>query len=70
MRCLLQVLFVALFAATPLCAQDQPSTSTDQAAIVAFAQKAAVSSLNFRQGDRTSLTQARADFTDEGWKNL
>jgi hypothetical protein len=70
MRYLLQILFVALFTAIPLFAQDQPSSSTDQAATLAFAQKAAVSALNFRQGDSASLTQARPDFTDDGWKNF
>ena len=70
MRYFLHILFVGLFTAIPPFAQDQPSSSTDQAAIVALAQKGAVSALNFRQGDGASLTQARATFTDEGWKKF
>ena len=63
-------LFFTLLIASPLLAQDQPPAKTDQAAIVAFAQKAAVQSLNFHQGDAASLTQARPDFTDDGWKGF
>lgn len=63
-----RILFVALFAVIPLFAQDQPPAKTDQAAIVAFAQEAAVRALDFRQGDIGSLAHARADFTPEGWK--
>ena len=70
MRYLHFTLFLALLTANPLFTQDHPSAKTDQAAIVAFVQKAAVQSLNFRQGDAASLTQARADFTDEGWKGF
>lgn len=70
MRRLLITFFVALFTAVPLLAQDQPTSKADQAAIVAFAQKAAVQALNFNQGDIASLTHARTHFTDEGWKDF
>jgi hypothetical protein len=64
------MLFVAPFAGIPLFAQTQSPAKTDQAAIVAFAQKAAVRALDFRQGDIGSLTHACADFTPEGWKEF
>jgi hypothetical protein len=70
MRRHLIMLLVAAFTGIPLFAQSQPPVKTDQAAIVAFAQKAAVRALDFRQGDIASLTQARADFTPEGWKEF
>jgi hypothetical protein len=70
MRCHLMMLFVATFTGISLFAQTQPPAETDQAAIVAFAQKAAVRALDFRQGDIGSLTHARADFTPEGWKEF
>jgi hypothetical protein len=47
MRCHLIMLFVALFTGIPIFAQTQPPAKTDQAAIVAFAQKAAVRALDF-----------------------
>jgi hypothetical protein len=70
MRCHLIMLFVALFTGIPIFAQTQPPAKTDQAAIVAFAQKAAVRALDFRQGDIGSLTRARVDFTTEGWRDF
>jgi hypothetical protein len=67
MRCHLKVLVVVLFAGTPLFARTRLPVKADQAAIVAFAQRAAVQALDFRQGDIGSLTRTRADFTQEGW---
>jgi hypothetical protein len=64
------LLLVALLSKTPLFAQAPPPADSDQAAIVAFAQKAAVAALNFRQGDIESFMRARADFTDEGWRDF
>jgi hypothetical protein len=64
------MLFVALLAEIPLFAQAQPPANSDQAAVVAFAGKAAVRALNFRQGDIGSLTRAHADFTPDGWKDF
>ena len=64
------MLFIALCTGTSLLAQTQPPAGAGQAAIVAFAQEAAVQALNFRQGDIASLTRARADFTPEGWKDF
>ena len=70
MRRILIILFVALFIAVHLLAQDQSPAKVDQAAIVVSVQKAAVRAVNFRQGDIAGLTQVRADFTDEGWKDF
>ncbi len=70
MRCHLIMPSVALFAGILVFAQTEPPAQTDQAAIIAFAQKAAVRALNFRQGDIGSLTRARADFTPEEWKEF
>ena len=63
-------LFIVLFASIPFLGQSQAATDTDQAAIVAFAQKAAVRAVNFQEGDVESLKRARADFTAEGWKDF
>ncbi len=63
------ILFVALLA-VPVFSQEGPPGNTDQAAIVAFAEKAAVRALAFRQGDAGSLNRARADFTSEGWRDF
>jgi hypothetical protein len=70
MRCPPYTVFVVLFAAVLLYAQDLPLVKADQAATLAFAQKAAVQALNFRQGDAASLTQSRRDFTGDGWKDF
>jgi hypothetical protein len=48
MRCYLGMLIVALFAGIPIFAQTLPPAKADQAAIAAFAQKAAVRTLDFR----------------------
>ena len=42
----------------------------DRATIVAFAQKAAIAAVNFRQGDGIGFTHARVDFTPDGWKDF
>ncbi len=68
MRCRAVVFCVALFSVVFAFAQHQGTANEDRAAIVAFAQKAAVQALNFRQGDLESLTAARADFTPEAWQ--
>src|SRR5260370_6216852 len=54
----------------PLFSQTQPSAKTDQAAIVSFAQAAAVHALNFRQGDAGSMTHSHVDFTAQAWKDF
>jgi hypothetical protein len=64
MRYCLLTLFFALVIVVLLPAQ------TDQDAIVAFAQKAAVGALYFRQGDLAGLTRAQPDFTPEGWADF
>jgi hypothetical protein len=52
------VLLVALSGGTPVFAQTPA---------VAFAEEAAIRALDFHQGDLASLTDARHDFTPEGW---
>lgn len=59
----------ALIASAPSFAQSSPPAKSSQAATIAFAQKAALRALNFRQGDQQSLTAARADFTPDAWKD-
>lgn len=61
------VLLTVLALAIPPLFQSQ---SSDRATIIAFAQKAALQSVNFRQGDIASLARTRADFTPEGWKDF
>jgi hypothetical protein len=70
MRCRLLMLFAVLFAAGSLLAQTERPVKGDQAAVVAFAQKAAMRAVNFNQGDVAGLTQGRADFTPEAWKDV
>jgi hypothetical protein len=70
MRGHLTMLFIVLLVGIPFLRQSQAVTGTDQSAIVAFAQKAAVRAVNFHEGDAESLARARADFTPEGWKDF
>lgn len=65
MRSHLIVLCVAWAGFGPLLAQTAPTKP--QAAVVEFAQKAALRALNFNQGDADALKRARKDFTAEGW---
>jgi hypothetical protein len=68
MRSDLLSLFVACLTAAPLVAQNSAVARADEAAVVAFAQAAAMRALNFEQGDIAGLSRARPDFTAEGWK--
>jgi hypothetical protein len=61
---------LALCYGVPLSPQTSTAAKNDQAAIVAFAQAATIRALNFCQGDAASLTQSRADFTPQGWKDF
>ena len=61
-------LFVALVSSVPLFAEPLVQVQANEAAVVAFAQGAAVRALNFQQGDIAGFTHARADFTPDGWK--
>ena len=68
MRCDLLTLFVvALLTSAPLLAQTPVPAQANEAAIVAFAEEATIRALNFKQGDIGGLTNARPDFTPEGW---
>ena len=60
------ILLVAFSVTVPAFAQTPPANG-DQAATITFARDAAVRALEFHQGDLASLTDARADFTAEGW---
>jgi hypothetical protein len=66
MPCHLIALLAAFSSGAPVFAQT-PRAKADQAAIVALAQEAVVRALDFHQGDLASLTDARGDFTPEGW---
>jgi hypothetical protein len=70
MGCRLLMFFVGLLVGIPLFAQTPFQARADQAAMVDFAQKAAVRALDFRQGDIESLSHGRADFTPEGWTDF
>jgi len=54
---------------SPLLAQAGVPTK-DQAAVVKFAQSAAVRALDFEQGNLQSLLDARDDFTLDGWNDF
>jgi hypothetical protein len=70
MRCYVAVILVVLFMGDALVAQTAAASAEEQAGIVQFAQKAAVRSLTFNQGDIESLTGARDSFTPEGWREF
>ncbi len=61
---LLPLVFALLMVAPSLA---QSRTAESQAAVVNFAQKAALQALNFHQGDHQNLLRARADFTPDAW---
>ena len=60
----------AFFLGSSVVAQTEMPVKGDQAAIVAFAQKAALRAVNFDQGDIASLNHAGTDFTPEAWKDF
>lgn len=68
MRRHIAILFIGLLSAFSAFAQNQGTVNGDQAAIIAFAQNAAMRALNFRQGNLESLTAVRSDFTPEAWQ--
>jgi hypothetical protein len=59
----------AILADAPVAVRGQAGDA-DQAAIAAFAQKAAVRAVNFEEGDAAGFARARADFTEGGWKDF
>ena len=54
----------------PLSAQAPGSEAPGQSATVAFAERAAVRSLGFTQGDARSFAAGRPDFTDSAWTSF
>jgi hypothetical protein len=70
MRVGLPIFLVAVLAGSPFAGARQAAAGSDQAAIVAFAQKAGMRAVNFEMGDAASLERARADFTADGWKDF
>lgn len=70
MRRLIRIVFSMLVVATPLMFASQSSPTSDRATIVAFAEKAGVRALNFRQGDAEGFARSRNDFTDAGWRDF
>jgi hypothetical protein len=61
------VMLMALLVGGPSFAQTAPQSATGEEAIVASAQKAVVRALDYKQGDRASLMDAKNDFTAGGW---
>ena len=61
---------IALLASCSVLAQTASDTTREQAAIVEFAQRAAVRALDFNQGDLGSLMDARDDFTPDAWSEF
>ncbi len=70
MRCYLLLAAVVFLAINPVLAQTTRVPAKEQAAIVELAQKAAVRSLTFSQGNVESLMGARHYFTPEGWSEF
>ena len=64
------VLLMALFVGIPSLARSAPPSAKDEDAIVASVQKAVVRALDYKQGDRASLMDAKPDFTADGWKEF
>jgi hypothetical protein len=61
--------FLTLLISTPPIAQGQRVATGDRDVIVAFAQKAALQAVNFRQRDIASLARSRPNFTADAWKD-
>ena len=59
-----------LFMLAGLSVTAQAPVNPEQTSIVAIAEKAAVSAINFRQGDAAGFNRARADFTPAGWADF
>jgi hypothetical protein len=70
MRYYFTALIVGLFLGSSRWVQASTLSASDQAAIVDFAQKAAVRTLDYNQGDRDSLMDAQEDFTPDGWREF
>jgi hypothetical protein len=62
------VVLAALLLVRPAFAQNAPAS--DEASILAFAQNAVVRALDYKQGDRDSLIDAKDDFTASGWSEF
>lgn len=70
MRHSLIVLAVALFLGSANWAPNASADGADQSAVVEFAQKAVPRALNYDQGKRESLIDAKQDFTPDGWRTF
>ena len=66
MRCC-TLFMIALLICSPRLAQSASTTETDEDTVVAFAKKVVVQALDYEQGDRESLMDAKDDFTEGGW---
>ena len=69
MRCCI-VFLIALLVGGPMLAQSASATEATEDTLVAFAQKAVVLALDYKQGDRESLMDAKEDFTAAGWSEF
>lgn len=70
MRCCLVLLAAPLLVGSPRLAEAARTPATDQGAVADFAKKAVVRALDYKQGDRESLMDAREDFTAGGWSEF
>jgi predicted deacylase len=70
MRVAILLFLIVVLAGGPFAGAGQSTAGSDQAAIVAFAEKAGVRAVNFEMGNAASLERGRADFTADGWKDF
>jgi hypothetical protein len=66
----LAVILAVLVLMISAVAQTARMSAKEQTAIVDFAKKAAVRSLNFQEGDVHSLADAQINFTPEAWREF
>jgi hypothetical protein len=64
------VMLMTLLFAGPVFAQTAPQSAVDEEAVVNSAQTAVVRALDYEQGNRASLMDAKNDFTAGGWKEF
>ena len=61
-------IFVAVLLCLPVFAQN--GSQSNRSELIDFAKKSAVSAVNFKQGDLAGFNSARAEFTEEGWRDF
>ena len=68
-RLIINVLFSIMLIEFPLMSAGQ-QTPVGEQTVVAFAEKAGIRALSFRQGDAAGFARGRNNFTDAGWKEF